>query len=236
MTEETTKTEDGQAPSTSPTPQAGQTAADAAPQAGKGLTADEHEAELKKLREEAARHRTEKNTYKSELDKFKAELEKLQAAQLTEEERKTKEYQKAQEKAAQLEAQLAEATRRNQELQLRTAVQAAAGSPKIGISAQAVQAAYLLLNKADLGVSDSGEIDTAKLEKALGELVKEHPYLRGGGGSTSAANPARGVPGEQRETTEQRRARLNGGGVDIFDEAQVKARGGGVIWSKLEGS
>lgn len=232
VSEETTTTEDGQARSTSPTPQAGQTPAETTPQAGNAaLSADALAKELEDARREAAKHRTEKNSVKSELDKLKAELDKLQAAQLTEEERKTKEYQKAQERAAALEAQLAETLKRNQELQLKTAVQAAA--VKLGVIDP--DAAYLLLDKTALAPTDNGETDPAKVETAVKALLTAKPYLRGGGPQTSAANPAKSTQ-ERSEGDNDRRQRLYGGGVNVFDASQAKQRGGGVIWPKADGT
>lgn len=231
MTEENTPTEDSQARSTSQQPQAGQTPAETTPQAGNAaLSADVLAKELEDARREAAKHRTEKNSVKSELDKLKAELDKLQAAQLTEEERKTKDYQKAQERAAQLEAQLAETLKRNQELMLQTAVQAAA--VKLGVIDP--DAAYLLLDKTSL-TTENGETDAAKVETAVKALLTAKPYLRGGGPQTSAANPAKSAQ-ERTEGDNDRRQRLYGGGVNVFDTSQAKARGGGVIWPKADGT
>jgi hypothetical protein len=223
VTEETTQAEAGQELTTSQQPQVGQTTPTPAVQATVTPTVDD--SEVKRLRDEAAKHRTEKNAVKSELEKLRAELDKLQAASMSEQERKEKEHSKAVEKAAQLEAQLAEATKRNQELLLRTAVQAAA--VKLGIVDP--DAAYLLLDKTTLEPSDDGKIDTAKIEAALTELLKAKTYLRGVAHIT-ATNPAKSAGLDPNaETSEQRRARIYGGGLDIFDAKQAKARGGGVI-------
>jgi chromosome segregation ATPase len=225
VTEETNQAEAGQEPITSQQPQAGQTTPAPAVQATVGRSAEELEADLKKANAEAAKHRTDKNLVKSELEKLRAELDKLQAASMSEQERKDKEHNKAVEKAAQLEAQLAEATKRNQELLLRTAVQAAA--TKLGIVDP--DAAYLLLDKTQVEPSDDGKIDTAKIEAALTELLKAKTYLRGVAHIT-ATNPAKSAGLDPNvETSEQRRARIYGGGLDIFDAKAAKARGGGVI-------
>jgi len=231
VSEENTTTEDGQARSTSPTPQAGQTPTETTPQAGKGLSADELEKKLKDARDEAANRRVANNKLNEQLAEMKAALEKMQTAQLTEEERKTKEYQKAQERAAALEAQLAETLKRNQELQLKTAVQAAA--VKLGVIDP--DAAYLLLDKTALAPTDTGETDPAKVETAVKALLTAKPYLRGGGPQTSAANPAKSTQ-ERSEGDNDRRQRLYGGGVNVFDASQAKQRGGGVIWPKADGT
>jgi hypothetical protein len=223
VTEETGQATEGQVSDASQQPQAGQTTPAPAVQVAAPPTVDD--SELRKVREEAARHRTEKNAVKSELEKLRAELDKLQAASMSEQERKDKEHNKAVEKAAQLEAQLAEATKRNQELLLRTAVQAAA--TKLGIVDP--DAAYLLLDKTQVEPSEDGKIDTAKIEAALTELLKAKTYLRGVAHIT-ATNPAKSAGLDPNvETSEQRRARIYGGGLDIFDAKQAKARGGGVI-------
>jgi hypothetical protein len=222
VTEETGQATEGQVSDASQQVQATQTTPAPAVQATATPTMDD--GEVKRLRDEAAKHRTEKNAVKSELEKLRAELDKLQAASLTEQERKEKEHTKAVEKAAQLEAQLAEATKRNQELLLRTAVQAAA--VKLGIVDP--DAAYLLLDKTQVEPID-GKIDNAKIEAALTELLKAKTYLRGVAHIT-ATNPAKSAGLDPNvETSEQRRARIYGGGLDIFDAKQAKARGGGVI-------
>jgi hypothetical protein len=223
VTEETSQAEAGQESTTSQQPQVGQTTPAPAVQVAATPTVDD--GEVKRLRDEAAKHRTEKNAVKSELEKLRAELDKLQAASMSEQERKDKEHNKAVEKAAQLEAQLAEATKRNQELLLRTAVQAAA--TKLGIVDP--DAAYLLLDKTQIEPSDDGKIDTAKIEAALTELLKAKTYLRGVAHIT-ATNPAKSAGLDPTvETYQQKAARIYGGGLDIFDAKQAKARGGGVI-------
>jgi hypothetical protein len=223
VTEETNQAEAGQELTTSQQPQAGQTTPAPVTQAVTAPTVDD--SEVKRLRDEAAKHRTEKNAVKSELEKLRAELDKLQAASMSEQERKDKEHNKAVEKAAQLEAQLAEATKRNQELLLRTAVQAAA--TKLGIVDP--DAAYLLLDKTQVEPSDDGKIDTAKIEAALTELLKAKTYLRGVAHIT-ATNPAKSAGLDPNaETPEQQRARIYGGGLNPFDPKAAKARGGGVI-------
>ena len=150
----------------------------------------------------------------------------IETASLSEQEKKDKEYQRAQEQAADLAAQLAEQTKRNQELQARSIVQAAAA--RLGIVDP--DAAFVLLrDTTGIEPDEHGALDTKKIEAALRELLKAKPYLMGVP-QTSAANPAKSDPTVQRETPEHQRARLMGGGYNIFDAENARKRGGGVVW------
>ena len=220
------KAEDGQEPSKPSQPQAGQPTPDTTPQAGKGLDADALAKELEEARRDAAKYRTERKTLAQQLEQFKAELDKLQSANLSEQEKKDKEYQRAQQKAAELEAKLAETAKRNQELQARSIVQAAAA--RLGIVDP--DAAFVLLrDTVGIEPDEHGALNTKKMEADLRELLKAKPYLMGVP-QTSAANPAKSDPTVQRESDEQRRARLNGGGYNVFDADNARKRGGGVVW------
>ena len=220
------KAEDGQEPSTPPTPQAGHPAPDPTPQAGARLDADALAKELEEARRDAAKYRTERKTLAQQLEQFKAELDKLQSANLSEQEKKDKEYQRAQQKAAELEAKLAETAKRNQELQARTLVQAAA----VPLGIVDPETVYLLLREqGKLEPDDNGALDPKRVTEALRDLLKAKPYLLGTP-TTSAANPAKTDPSVQQETVEARRARLMGGGDNIFDAERARKRGGGVVW------
>lgn len=207
-------------------PQAGQPAPDTTPQAGGRLDADKLTKELEDARKEAAKYRTERKTLAEQLEQFKAELDKLQTAQLSEQEKKDKEYQRAQAKAADLEAKLAETAKRNQELQARTLVQAAA----VPLGIVDPETVYLLLREqGKLEPDEAGALDAKRVTEALRDLLKAKPYLLGTP-TTSAANPAKTDPSVQQETVEARRARLMGGGDNIFDAERARKRGGGVVW------
>lgn len=220
------KAEVSQEPTTPPTPQVGQPAPDASPPVGKTLDADALAKELEEARKDAAKYRTERKTLAQQLEQFKAELDKLQSANLSEQEKKDKEYQRAQEQAAALAAQLAETQKRNQELQARSIVQAAAA--RLGIVDP--DAAFVLLrDTVGIEPDEHGALNTKKMEADLRELLKAKPYLMGVP-QTSAANPAKSDPTVQRESDEQRRARLNGGGYNVFDADNARKRGGGVVW------
>jgi predicted RNase H-like nuclease (RuvC/YqgF family) len=125
------KAEGSQEPPKPSTPQAGQTAPEPAPPVGRTLDADALAKELEETRKEAAKYRTERKSLADEMKALQAKLTAIETASLTEQEKKDKEYQRAQEQAAALAAQLAEQTKRNQELQARSIVQAAAA--RLGI-------------------------------------------------------------------------------------------------------
>lgn len=215
------------APAPSP-PQAGQTPPTETPPpvgAKPSLSAEDLAKELEDTRREAAKYRTERKTLADQLSQFKAELEKLQTANLTEQERKDKEYQRAQQQTAELAAKLAETEKRNRELHARSLVQAAA--TRLGVVDP--DAAYVLLrDSGTVEPDETGQFDPKKIETAVRELVKAKSYLLAAP-QTSAANPAK-TETVQRETDEQKRARLMGGGFNIFDADHARKRGGGVVW------
>ena len=221
------KAEGSQEPPKPSTPQAGQTAPDTAPQVGKVLDADALAKELEETRKEAAKYRTERKSLADEMKALQAKLTAIETASLTEQEKKDKEYQRAQEQAAALAAQLAEQTKRNQELQARAIVQAAAA--RLGVVDP--DAAYVLLrDSVALEPDEHGALDAKKIETALRDLLKAKPYLLGAP-QTSAANPAKSANGPQPEDAAARRERLYGTGVNIFDPDRARQRGGGVVWT-----
>lgn len=100
------------------------------------------------------------------------------------------ELAKAQERAAELEKQLADAAEKQKALMTQNDI--AAKAAKLGIIDP--DAAYKLLNRSELEYGDDGA--PTNTETLLVALLKEKPYLAGGG--ASAMNPARS-PGNQKD-------------------------------------
>lgn len=101
------------------------------------------------------------------------------------------ELQKAQERAAELEKQLAASAEANKAIALQADITTKAA--KIGIVDP--DAAYKLLDKGAIDYSDDGK--PTNTEDLLMKMLKERPYLAGGG--TSAMNPAK-----NRQTEEEK--------------------------------
>lgn len=206
------------------------TAAQATPAAATtdkpALSAEALQRELDDTRKESAKYRTERKALADELGKLKAELEQFKAAQMTEEQKKQAEFEKAQQRAAELEAQMAEVSKRNQELQLRSLVQATA--TRLGVVDP--DAAYLLLaGTTKLELSNEPKDDAKAIETALRDLVKARPYLLGAS-TTNAANPARQDAKPDAAAREaELRARIYGTPSSMFDIDAARARGGGVV-------
>jgi len=93
------------------------------------------------------------------------------------------ELAKAQERAAELEKQLADAAEKQKALMTQNDI--AAKAAKLGIVDP--DAAYKLLNRSELEYGDDGA--PTNTETLLVALLKEKPYLAGGG--ASAMNPAK---------------------------------------------
>ena len=111
------------------------------------------------------------------------ELEALVQAKNAAKEAEMSELQKAQERAAQLEKQLADAAEKQKALMTQSDITAKAA--KLGIIDP--DAAYKLLNRSELEYGDDGA--PTNTETLLVALLKEKPYLAGGG--SSAMNPAK---------------------------------------------
>jgi len=111
------------------------------------------------------------------------ELEALVQAKNAAKEAEMSELQKAQERAAQLEKQLADAAEKQKALMTQSDITAKAA--KLGIIDP--DAAYKLLNRSELEYGDDGA--PTNTETLLVALLKEKPYLAGGG--ASAMNPAK---------------------------------------------
>jgi hypothetical protein len=122
-------------------------------------------AELKRVRREAAKYRTD-------LRQLQAQAEEAQRAQLPEVDRLKADLAAAQRQVAEREAQVAEQ-------QLRSAVLAAAA--RHGFVDP--EDAFRMLDREELALGENGSVDG--IEEALGALRKAKPYL-----VRSAASPA----------------------------------------------
>lgn len=111
------------------------------------------------------------------------ELEALVQAKNAAKEAEMSELQKAQERAAQLEKQLADAAEKQKALMTQSDITAKAA--KLGIIDP--DAAYRLLDTSKLEYDEAGQPTNS--EALLTGLLKDKPYLAGGG--ASAMNPAK---------------------------------------------
>ena len=111
------------------------------------------------------------------------ELEALVQAKNAAKEAEMSELQKAQERAAQLEKQLADAAEKQKALMTQSDITAKAA--KLGIIDP--DAAYRLLDTSKLEYDEAGQPTNS--EALLTALLKEKPYLAGGG--ASAMSPAK---------------------------------------------
>lgn len=192
------------------TPPAGDADGDGAGSAGTDdqLDAKALAAEVRALRRENAKHRTRA---KDAEEKLAAE----EAAKLSDQERLQRENDALK---AQLAQRDADDARRQREADIaKVAKQKHAVDPDI--------VAELLVAK----IGDDDDVPAA-----VDALLKDRPYLRAGHTSGSDANGSQSASGAagadgDAETDEQRRARVYGGGGNIFDPVKAKAAGGGVI-------
>lgn len=115
----------------------------------------------------------------SDLGELKTLVQQKRAA----EDANKSELAKAQERAAELEKQLADAAEKQKALMTQSDITAKAA--KLGIIDP--DAAYKLLNRSELEYGDDGA--PTNTETLLVALLKEKPYLAGGG--ASAMNPAK---------------------------------------------
>ena len=115
----------------------------------------------------------------SDLGELKTLVQQKRAA----EDANKSELAKAQERAAELEKQLADAAEKQKALMTQNDI--AAKAAKLGIIDP--DAAYKLLNRSELEYGDDGA--PTNTETLLVALLKEKPYLAGGG--ASAMNPAK---------------------------------------------
>lgn len=130
---------------------------------------------VSKLRNEAADNRTK-------LKAAQDELKKLQDAQLSDQEKAVKRATEAEARAQAAEAKVKERT-------VRADVKLAAAK----LNVVDPDAAYKLLDLDQITFNEAG--DPTNIDKLIGQLVKDKPYLVGANGSHSSANPQTGHGG-----------------------------------------
>jgi DNA repair exonuclease SbcCD ATPase subunit len=187
-------------------------------------------AELAEARREAAKYRTNGKALEAELKKFQDAQRAADDAKLSEQEKMSKRLDELQAALNAAAAERAAAEARNRELALQAVVLEQAASA--GIAANAIGAAYKLLDKDKIDVDDDGR--PKDVAKALKALIEQYPFLRSTP-ATSPANPAKGAATEDRATREAAlRARIYGTPGGMFDKDNALAHGGGVILTPSE--
>lgn len=152
-----------------------------------GKTYDE--AYVKKLREEAAANRVKARELEEQVKKLPQEITAKVMKALGLEPDPDKNYEQ---QLAEANAKAQEAEKKANERLVRAEVKA------LAVSMQIIDpdAAYLLIDKSGVKITDTGEVEGAK--EALEALVKAKPYLVGKGGSGgsvgSGSNPGPGEP------------------------------------------
>ena len=124
---------------------------------------------------------------RAEAAEYRKKLRELEGKVKSEEDAKLTEQEKLQKKLVDLEKRNADAQNAMQAKTLRYEVMLAAS--KLGIVDP--DAAYRLLDTSSLEFDDEGQ--PKNVEKALKNLLTNKPYLAGGAGHASAANPAGGA-------------------------------------------
>jgi hypothetical protein len=165
-------TGDPASPSVTPPPAAVPTSDPASP----SRAAADYEREIRELRTEAAKYRTENKDLKS----FKEQQEALTLSE-------TEKLQKAAKEAADLAA-AREAELKDTKLRIEIERQAR----KLGIVDE--DAAYRLMDTGKVEYSEDGK--AKNVDALLGDLVKSKPYLVGATGGDSATNAARSRGGK----------------------------------------
>ncbi len=135
------------------------------------------EAYVKSLREEAAKHRTEKQKQAKETESLLAKLAEFENAQLSESERSKKEFEETRTRADKNES-------RARELEIKYQLALAAVDPTNQIGD--VKAAIKLLDRDTLEFDDSGKI--TNLQDALETLKAEYPSVVASARNPSAPN------------------------------------------------
>lgn len=149
------------------------------------------EAYVKSLREEAAKHRTEKQKQAKETESLMARLAEFENAQLTESERAKKEFEETRGRADKNES-------RARELEIKYQLALAAVDPANEIGD--VKAAIKLMDRDTLEFDDNGKI--TNLQDALETLKAEYPSVVASARNPSAphtgnTNPAKTPPAKK---------------------------------------
>lgn len=189
---------------------------------GQVPSADGQEPEATDSSESLAAHKALKEA-RAEAAKYRKRLRDLEAQQQAAADAELSEQERNAKRLSEMEQQLAEQQTRTRSLALESAVAMRANA--LGIVDAEV--AVALLDRDALDFDEFGRPDPEGLDLALKRLIKAKPYLRQPVAPASPANPARSEP--VGETDAQRRARLYGGGVNVFDPDTAGRLGGGVV-------
>ena len=203
----------GQA-SESERPQAGQQASPASesPQAGATpnstnattRTPDDYERQIAELRKENAAHRTRQSAY----EKAQAEAE---AAKLSD-------LEKANKRAADLEAQLNDRTRAYQERLVKAEIKAGAA----GVGIIDPDAAVKLLDWSQFEYDDEGV--PTNISKLLDQLVKDKPYLASARTNAASSVSSGGVTNPSRSATSAAGSTLSWDAIGRMSRNEYLAR------------
>jgi hypothetical protein len=169
----------------------------------------------RRLGQRLAKEREKYADYK-DLKAAADELAKIKESQLSETEKLTK-------RLAELEAAKAQAETDRDSTRYESAIIAEAAKLNFNDPNDAV----VMVDRSLLKLVD-GKVQGADV--AVKALAESRKYLiKNGNPSLSTFNPA-GDNSPLKETDAQRRARIYGGGGDIFDASTATQRGGGVVW------
>lgn len=244
----------GQAPASSDPEQTGQAPADPNPTTAAtaatttGQASDDWEPERAKATITTLRQR-EKDLDKQakalakELAETKARLQALEDEKLTEDQKRQKSFEQAQERLAAFEREQAEWQRERQEILTRQAVERAALRDVTDSKGAIIRPAfidpsdaYALLDLAALEYDDDGR--PVNVDTLLADLAKAKPHLLKASATTqsngavaagSPSNPPRGKATDAPPKTHaQRYAEIYGHQGSIYDLDNVAGRGGGI--------
>lgn len=182
---------------------------------------------VKKLRAEAAQHRKAAKEAQTQLSDLQKAQDAAEAKKLEEQGAYQELAKKAQAEAEQLRQELeAQAKRLTDEKRNRLAISVAT---RLG----AIDPTDANFISAVAGIDAEGDDAEAAILSRLEALKDTRPYLFQGHRPTPALtqfNPGHGPQPQPRETDQQRRDRIYGGGVGIFDPQTAQEHGGGVVF------